>query len=144
VEPLRAYSKFLERLKVAPLVFPRSLVFGEGDEGGQGDILRSVVRLEFSGYKRSRGRDVPCVREVLACGHWHESSLGNYGWQRPRKTAGCWECWNLLFTRCPFCGGARWRSAPPRVPWIGRQCDCTEVAEQVLSRIKVVPPKTIP
>jgi hypothetical protein len=103
------YDDFLARLTHGPIPISESLgerdgevmCVGCGQTGCAGcsvggpafDVTRTVIRLEFAGYQyRNRIKPSPYVREVLSCGHNNETTVGQYRWQRPPKTATCFAC----------------------------------------------------
>lgn len=89
----RVYDEFLLQLVQGPLTISRDLAPQDGENMGC-EIIRTVMRLEYLGYRyRSHHRiPRPYVREVYSCGHNEESTLGTYNWRRPRKTGACFEC----------------------------------------------------
>jgi len=92
------YDEFLEKLRRGPLILNEKPRSDDGAHDSQEHARRTVMRLEFAGFRRVKKRDVPYVREVLSCGHpGYEQTLGQYDWQHPRKASGCHECGKVLY-----------------------------------------------
>lgn len=97
---IRAYDDFLSKLTCGPIPVSDMLSDLDGETTLCGEasfqVIRTVMRLEFAGYQygkyRKRSTPSPYVREVFSCGHSEETVLGCYAWHRPRKTASCYEC----------------------------------------------------
>lgn len=93
----RKYDEFLAQLIRRPLeIQPVSEINHriEGEDDGANGPMRHVLKVEFSGYQDARNgaRNVPHVAEVLTCGHRTDFTLGSFPWQKPRKTANCFDC----------------------------------------------------
>lgn len=92
------YDDFVAQLARGPITIsepPWDSYFEVHCTGRYFEVTRSVVRLEFAGYRQcgnNHARLVPCVREVFACGHSEENTAGQFSWQRPRRTAMCCKC----------------------------------------------------
>lgn len=92
---IHRYDNFLARLKRGPIPISDSLSGLDGDTRCTGryfEVSRTVVRLEFLGYRQRGNLLVPYLREVYSCGHSYESSVGSFCWTRPRKWTACMEC----------------------------------------------------
>lgn len=90
----RQYDEFLWRLgRERSITISTDLSPHDGENTGC-EIIRTVMRLEYLGYRYPSRRRIPapCVREIYSCGHVEESGLGTYNWRRPRKTGACFGC----------------------------------------------------
>ena len=93
----RKYDEFLWQLCRGPIAIQQDdrPVRGDGEmieTGRYYEVIRAVVRLEFAGYQYHSRIPRPYVRECLSCGHTAETTIGQFSWRKPRKTAACYEC----------------------------------------------------
>jgi hypothetical protein len=108
------YDDFLWRLCRGPILIEQDRVQQDGEMHETGryyEVMRAVVRLEFAGFQYRSRIPRPYVRVIYSCGHASETTIGQYNWQKPPKTAVCSEC-SLAAGEVPGSDGGVYESQP--------------------------------